>query len=446
MSNINNTADHNDNKDVVSLFSLLRTRRFLPLFAVQFLGALNDNFFKQALIILITYRLSTQLSLDTASLTAIAGATLIIPFILFSSVAGNLADKYDKAIIIQRLKLLECLIMTLAGLALFSQQLVFLYIVLFLLGTQSAFFGPLKYSTVPFLLEKNELIAGNALIEAGTFVSILLGSIVGGLLVQSENGFMLCTGGMLLVAIIGYSFSKAIPSIKPQRPNLSIDWNIFSGSWQITKHAFQNAIVRESMLVLCWFWAISSVVLSMLSVIASEIAYADETVATFFLALFSVAIALGSLATNKLTKGKMNLQFSVYGILIVAVTCCLLCFLLPVLQTKNTGPLVNLWGFLQKPQNYVLISILSVMGFAVGPYITPVYAVLQHFADDENKGSTIAASNIINSLAILVAAVFVILLKDIMHLSISVVLLIFGLANLAALYHVRKAYQASQNL
>lgn len=442
MNKIAQPTDHETLKPVVSIFSLLQTRRFLPLFIVQFLGALNDNFFKQALIILITYRLSSQSSLDTASLTAIAGATLILPFILFSSIAGNIADKYDKATIIQQLKLLECLIMTLAGIALFSQQLIFLYIVLFLLGAQSAFFGPLKYSTVPFLLAEKELIAGNALIEAGTFIAILFGSIIGGLLIQSQYGFMLTTGGMLLVATIGYAFAKAIPRVAPQQPNLSINWNIFSGSWQILTHAFTNTIVREAMWVLCWFWAISSVILSLLSVIASEVAYADETVATFFLALFSIAIALGSLMTNRLTKGKVDLRFAIYGIVAVSITCCLLCISLPLLQTDNNGSLLDIAAFAQQPKNYLLIAILFAMGFAVGPYVTPVYAVIQHFADDANKGSTIAASNILNSLAILISAILVIILRDVLGLSIGLVLLLFGLTNLIALYHIRRAYQA----
>lgn len=437
-------ANHRAKEPVVGLLSLLQTRRFLPLFAVQFLGALNDNFFKQSLIILITYRLGSQSSLDTASLTAIAGATLILPFILFSSMAGNIADKYDKAAVIQQLKLLECLIMTLAGIALFSQQLVFLYIVLFLLGTQSAFFGPLKYSTVPFLLEDKELIAGNALIEAGTFIAILLGSIIGGLLIQSEHGFLLPTGGMLLVATIGYGFAKAIPHVAPQRPRLSINWNIFSGSWQILHHAWGNTMVREAMFVLCWFWAVASVILSLLSVIASEVTYADETVATFFLALFSVAIAVGSLMTNRLTKGVVDLRFAVYGIIVVSVTCCLLCISLPFLQMDKSGDLLNLVTFAQQPKSYLLVAILFVMGFAVGPYITPVYAVIQHAADDANKGSTIAASNIINSLAILISAIIVIILRDVIGLSIGFVLLLFGLANLVALYHVWRANPKKQ--
>jgi acyl-[acyl-carrier-protein]-phospholipid O-acyltransferase/long-chain-fatty-acid--[acyl-carrier-protein] ligase len=429
-----------DSQSHLGVSGLLSSKRFLPLFLTQFLGAMNDNFYKQALIILVTYQLAKQNNLDAASLTALAGAVLILPFLLFSSIAGRLADKYDKAALIRKIKFCEIIIMGFAGAALYYQNLFFLYLVLFFLGLQSTFFGPLKYATLPFHLSKHELLAGNALIEGGTFLAILFGSIIGGLVVSADYGLSITTIGMLSVAIIGWLASRAILPAAAPNPDTRISVNIFADSLTIIKQAFSNTRVKHSLLAISWFWAVGAIVLALLPIIAEEILRADETVATLFMALFSIAIGIGSLYTNKKLNGEISCQYSAIGMWVISIALVALYFILPLATVDSSTERQLLTGitFFTVPINYLLLLILFIMGFAVGPYITPLYALMQHAADPQYKGITIAASNIINSFFIVFSALLLIVCKQTLKLSVAEICFITAIVNIMAFINIKK--------
>lgn len=252
-----------------SQFALFKQRRFVPFFLVQFLGAFNDNLFKNGLTNLITFQAAIWIPIwmtwDSATLVNFGAMIFILPFFLFSATAGQLADKYEKSMLIRRIKLLEIGIMAFAVVALWSHQLVLLLILLFLMGVQSSLFGPIKYSYLPQHLDNKELVGGNGLVEMGTFVSILLGTIAAGLLTGlGEAGLPFMMGGVMLVASVGYLASRKVPETPAGNPGLKMNYNPFSQTWKLIKLAKQDRVVLLSMMGIAWFWAYGSIYLAQL--------------------------------------------------------------------------------------------------------------------------------------------------------------------------------------
>ncbi|HBV20203.1 MAG TPA: acyl-[ACP]--phospholipid O-acyltransferase, partial [Nitrosomonas sp.] len=233
---------------------LLKSRRFLPLFLTQFLGAFNDNVFKNALVILITYTLVEALLLSPQIMITVAAGIFILPFFLFSAIAGQIADKYDKARLIRIIKAIEIILMLGAALGFYLQQTWLLMSILFLMGTQSAFFGPIKYGILPDQLQENELIGGNALIDSSTFVSILLGTICGGLLIMAENGAFIISGIVIVVAILGLISSLSIPSTQSADAALKIRYHFLHETHVIIQQVRQHPVIFRSILGISWFW------------------------------------------------------------------------------------------------------------------------------------------------------------------------------------------------
>lgn len=384
-------------------FHLLKLKRFLPLFVTQFLGAMNDNLFKQALIMLITFRLAHQLSMDAAIMVTIAGGIFILPFFLFSAMAGQIADRFEKSRSIRLIKLFEILIMALAAIGFYTAQPYYLLGVLFLMGTQSAFFGPLKYSILPSHLHQDELIGGNALIEGGTFLAILIGTIAGGLIILTDNGVALISVGILALALLGWGSSFMIPRSQAAAPDLKISANILGQTWRMMRLAAEKRAIYLSILGISWFWLLGATFLAQFPSYTKNILGADQTVVTLFMAIFSIGIGIGSLWCNKLLKGEISAKFVPFGALGLTFFTLDLYFASQSM-TVSTSQLLGLSAFMQNPMSWRIL--VDLLGIAVsgGIYSVPLYAILQHDSDNENRSRIIAANNILNALFIVVGA------------------------------------------
>lgn len=389
-----------------SQFYLLRLKRFLPLFVTQALGAFNDNGFKQALVILVTYGLAAKNGFDARLIITIAAGVFILPFFLFSATAGQLADKYDKAMLIRRIKFIEIILMGFAALGFYLEDISFLLFVLFLMGTQSSFFGPLKYGILPQLLKKQELIAGNALIETGTFLAILVGTMYGGLLITKNMGAEIVSASLIGLAFLGYLAARKIPAIAPQTPDLKINFNMFSETVRIIKHAGGNRTVFLSILGISWFWLVGALYLAQFPTFSHDALFADEMVSTLFVAIFTIGIAIGSLACNKLLKGVVSAKYVPLAALAITVFSVDLYFASRnAVAVSGAGSFMDIGAFLATPRNWRILLDLFMIAFSGGLYAVPLYALIQESSDPHHVSRNIAANNIVNALFMVVSTV-----------------------------------------
>ncbi len=414
--------------------ALLQTRRFLPLFITQFFGAFNDNFFKQALIILVTYSLATVTPMDTTLLVALAGGIFILPFFLFSATAGKLADKYDKAFLTRRIKLGEIVIAALAGLALMTENLVFLMIVLFLFGAQSAFFGPIKYALLPQHLEDDELITGNALVETATFLAILFGMVAGGLLILAVGGTGILTGGLLLCAAVGYAAARRIPPAPAPTPGLTIGCNMIADTKELLTLATKYRTPFLAILGTSWFWFVAAALTTLMPAIARDILGADQHVATLFMAMFAIGIAAGAYFVSRLLAGEISPRTIPFGALAMSMAI----FALWASMQPTSGPhLVGVGAFLQSGWNWAVLLAMFFIAAASGPYIVPLFTIVQHESPSGERARIIAANNIINAAFVVGASAFISLLSFV-GLSVPSILLVIAALNvIAAIYIIR---------
>lgn len=298
---------------------LLRSRRFLPLFVTQFLGATNDSLYRQAIGILIVFRLLAADPGQAQILVSASAGIFILPYFLFSSIAGELADRMDKARLMRAVKIAEIGIMAAGAILLYVGDPYLLLIVLFLLGVHSTFFGPLKYSVLPQYLAPGELIAGNALVEGGTFVAILLGTIVGGLIIG--DGVWLGWTAMLLlgVAVAGLLASLFLPRAPSVQPDVPIDWNLVRGTRDVVRTVTSHREVNRAVIGISWFWAAGAIYLGQLPIFAKSILGADNEVATLMTAMFSIGIGAGSILCARLLRGEISARLAPWGALGMAL-------------------------------------------------------------------------------------------------------------------------------
>jgi len=385
-----------------SQFALMRQRRFAPFFWTQFLGAGNDNIYKNALVIFVAYHAIGMSTLDTNTLVNLAAGIFILPFVLFSATAGQLADKYDKARLIRWIKLLEIVIM-LIGLAGFWQRdLTLLFVALGLMGVHSTLFGPVKYAILPQTLESRELIGGNGLVEMGTFVAILLGTILGGLLVAVQpNGPVMAGTAAVVVAVAGWAISRAIPPTPAVAPDLKINWNPVTESWQNLRFAYGNRVVWLSMLGISWFWFYGATFLTQFPNFAKDILGGDEHVVTLLLALFSIGIGTGSLLCERLSGHKVELGLVPFGS--IGLTVFAADLWLATRGMHATG-VTGVGAFLTAPGHWRVVVDLILIGLFGGFYIVPLYALIQQRSAATHRSRIIAANNILNALFMVASA------------------------------------------
>jgi len=386
-----------------SQFHLLRNRRFLPLFVTLFLGAGNDNLFKNAIAVLVLYRIAEQAAFDGEVLVTVAAGIFILPFFLFSATGGQLADKLDKSLLIRAVKLAEVVIMALGAVALFTGDVYFMLGILFLMGTQSAFFGPVKYSILPVHLHEDELIGGNALLEAGTFIAILLGTITGGLLVLTENGIAFISTGIVGLSLIGLAASFAIPRAEAPQPDLAINPNLLSETWATIRRATRERAIFLSILGISWFWLVGATLLAQFPNLAKFVFHADNQVVTLLLVVATVGIALGSFLCDSLLKGEVSAKyvpFAAFGMSVFLFDLYLAC---PEPGTAD-GPLMGIGAFLESAGNWRILFDLFAVTVCGGIFTVPLYAILQSRSDEAERSRVIAGNNILNALFMVVGA------------------------------------------
>lgn len=369
------------------MLTLLGSRRFGPLFVTQFLGAFNDNLFKTALIFLVTFHLRAGDPVGAATLATVATGVFILPFVLFSGIAGSLSDARDKAAIARMVKVAEIAFMAVGAVALALQSEALALVVVFLMGVHSTVFGPMKYAILPQHLAADELLLGTGLVEGATFVAILLGQIAGGLLPPGIAGWV-----ALAVAIAGYLSSRAIPPAPPQ-PGNRIDWNPWRASRTALGQAFGNPQVRIATIAISWFWALGAVYTSQFVPLAKNDLGGDEGVATLFLAAFSVGVALGSAVVSRLLNHRVSARLAPVAGLVMAAAGIDLFFA----ERAFGGAAGDVRGFLADPRGWRVLADLTVLAVAGGIFSVPLYGILQTATAAGGRARAIAANNIVNS-------------------------------------------------
>ena len=385
-----------------SQFSLFRTRRFAPFFVTQFLGAFNDNLFKNALVVLLTYQATSWTALAPEILTNLAAGIFILPFFLFSATAGQLADKFDKARLARLVKLIEMLIMIVAAFGFIMHRLAVLLGALFLLGLHSTLFGPVKYAILPQHLRDDELVGGNGLVESGTFVAILIGTLAGGLLAGAgvHPSWIALAG--LLVAAAGYLASRAIPAAPAPVPGLTINLNPISETWRNIGFARQNRTVFVAILGISWFWLYGALFLAQFPVYAKNVLGGDEMSVTLLLATFTVGIGLGSMLCERLS-GK-HVEIGLVPLGAVGLTLFGVDLLVASPATLPVGAPLSMAALLGAPSTWRVLFDLVGLGLFGGFFIVPLYVLIQLRSAPEYRARIIAANNILNALFMVVGA------------------------------------------
>jgi len=392
-------------------FSLLGQRRFAPFFLTQFLGALNDNVFRNGLVILITFQGVLVLGMDHSQLANVASLLFILPFFLFSATSGQLADKYEKSMLMRRIKLLEIVLMTIAAAALLAKSYLLLLVLLFLMGCQSTLFGPVKYAYLPQQLATDELIGGNALVEAGTNVAILLGLIIGGLMIAtSPQDQTLLAASLIGFAVFGYLASRSIPTTVAVDPDLTISWNAWRETRRIVGFAREDRTVFLSILGISWFWFFGTVMTVQLPAYTLGILNGDAAISTALLAAFIVGIGSGSLLCERMSGRRIELGLVPFGSIGLSLFAVDLYFAqtMPIIAAVS-----SIGDFLGRPGSLRVLFDLAMLGVFAGFYSVPLYALVQKRARRQHLSRIIAANNIINSIFMVLASLLALFVLNI---------------------------------
>ena len=415
---------------------LLGDRRFWPLFVAQFFGAFNDNFFKSTLVLLLTFREATFAGLGARELVALAGGVFILPYFLFSAFAGQLADKYPKATLIRWVKLAEVGVLLLGSLSFALGSTGLSFAVLFLLGTQAALFGPLKYGVLPELLSSTELVAGNALVELGTFLAILCGTLAGGLLVSLGPAGMHWVSGLLLTcSLLGWAATLRLRAAPAAEPSLVVERRILRPTARLIGRARRERALWQSILGISWFWLLGSVVLSVLPSLVKGELHGSEGIVTYFLALFSIGVGAGSVLAEKLSYSRLELglvPLGSLGITLFLADAGAALALAP--SAAGAAPALALGAFVDSSLGLRLSVDFLLFSLSSGLFTVPLYTLLQERSEEKTRARIIAANNVLNAVFMVAGAL---LLTGLFALGLSIPALLVGCAalNLAvALY------------
>ena len=384
-------------------FALLTQRRFAPFFWTQFAGAANDNLFKFAFTVMVTYQL--QLSwMPPAMAGLIIGALFILPFLLFSATSGQLTDKFDKTKMIRFVKNLEIAIMVVAAWGFFRADAVVLLACVFLMGLHSTLFGPVKFAYLPQVLDARELTGGNGMVEMGTFVAILLGQVAGGLLVAMPGiGHVSVAVACLALALAGRAVAQAIPAAPATDPTLVINWNPISETWRNLKLAYGNVVVFRSLLGISWMWFFGAVFLSQFPSFAKDVLHGNEQVASLLLVVFSIGIGIGSLLCETLSRRQVEIGLVPLGAIGMSVFAIDLYF-----ASRGLSEPSSTWDameFISRPAHWRVMADLGLLSLFAGLYSVPMYALIQMRSQPTHRARIIAANNILNALFMIASSV-----------------------------------------
>jgi MFS family permease len=388
-------------------FALLRTRRFLPLFLVQFLGAFNDQTYQKAFVALITFRLAADLDLPLEMLGVIASGLFILPFVIVTPTAGQIADRVDKTKMMRIVKFWEIVVMALAVVGFHTQNVIFLYFVLFLMGAQSAMFAPIKYSVLPQWLRPGELLGGNGLVQAFTFLAIIFGSIAGNELILTDRGVTVVSVVVLGVAIAGFVASLFAPPAPPCGPAERVDPLFPRAIWRLIASSRREKRAFRAILAISWFWFLGATFLSLLPAYAKQALGADEGVLTVLLTAFSVGVALGAAATERLSYGVISVKLPPVGALGIAVLSVELWFATQAAPAPADGALFSRAEFFSSPAGWRILLDFTLLAACAGLYVTPLNAVLQTASPEARRARFIACSNVVDAALMVLSAILV---------------------------------------
>ncbi|MCM0610397.1 MAG: MFS transporter [Ideonella sp. WA131b] len=406
-------------------FSLLGQRRFAPFFWVQFLGAGNDNVFKFAFTVMVTYQLQVSW-LPPSQAGLVIGALFILPFLLFSATSGQLADKFPKEALIRFVKTLEIAIMAVAAWGFVQENVPLLLACVFLMGLHSTLFGPVKFAYLPQHLNERELTGGNGMVEMGTFVAILLGNVAGGLLIAlPQVGPQYVAAACLLLAVLGRATAQAIPASPATDPGLAINWNPFTETWRNLRLAHGNVVVFRSLLGISWMWFFGAVFLSQFPVFAREVLHGNEQVASLLLVVFSVGVGTGALLCEMLSRRHVEIGLVPLGAIGMTVFSVDLYFASRALPPAEA---LGLSAFLAQPAHWRVLADLFMLSLFAGIYSVPMYALIQLRSQPTHRARIIAANNILNALFMIVSSLMVGALLA-AGLTVPEVFLVVGLLN-----------------
>lgn len=413
-------------------FALLTQRRFAPFFWTQFLGAGNDNLFKFAFTVMVTYQVQVSW-LPPAMAGLVIGALFIFPFLLFSATSGQLTDKYDKTKMIRFVKWFEVGVMLLAGYGFLQANVPVLLACVFLMGLHSTLFGPVKFAYLPQHLNERELTGGNGMVEMGTFVAILLGNVAGGLLIAiPQVGAHYIAWACVGVALLGRLFAQGVPATPSTDPELKINWNPFTETWRNLKLANENVAVFRSLLGISWMWFFGAVFLSQFPSFAKEVLHGDEHVASLLLVVFSIGIGIGSLLCEMLSKRHVEIGLVPLGAIGMSIFAIDLYFASRGLPAS--APL-TVSQFMAVPANWRVMADLMLLSLFAGIYSVPMYALIQLRSQPSHRARIIAANNILNALFMIVSSVGVGALLA-MNFTIPQVFLITGVLNAIVAFYI----------
>jgi len=416
-----------------SQFELFRQRRFIPFFVTQALGAFNDNIFKNGLAAMLVFHGSQIAGLNTNQVINLSALAFILPFFLFSALFGQFADRYEKSVQIRRIKLFEIFIMLLATLGFWLNYVPLLISVLFLLGFQSTMFGPIKYGIIPQVLDRRELIGGNALVEMGTFVAILAGTIAGPLLVGIESDWPVwISGAALLTAIAGYVASRAIPTAPAVAPELKINWNFIAETCRNIRFIKENRIVLNSVLGISWFWFFGATFLVQIPSFSENVLGGDERLMSTLLAMFIIGISTGSLLCERLSGGRIEIGLVPFGAIGLTLFGIDMYFASPA----EPAVFATLSSFFAAASNWRIAFDLVMIGIFSGFFIVPLYALVQQSTAVTHRSRVIAGNNILNALFMVVSAVMAMLLLGNAGLTIPELFLVTALLNLVVTVYI----------
>ncbi len=394
---------------MINALGLLKRRRFLPLFTTQFLGAFNDNLFKQAMVLFATYSIFSDPEVEQG-FNAVATGLSTLPFLLFSALAGQLADTHDKARIIRLVKSAEIAIMAVGASGLVLAQLGYTNLsiglmlgAVFLLGVHSTFFGPIKYAILPQHLEPDDVLGGTGLVEAGTYLAILLGTIIAGYI--SSNA---AAAGVMLVALVGWWSGRRVPPAPPQGGRLAINYNPFTASWRLVSGTMHIPRLFLAICSISFFWTIGAVLIIIFPPLVKNLLTATQNVASLFTATLSIGIAIGSVVINTLLKGKISARYSPVSVVAMGVFVVLFSLIVRAWTPAAEGEFYGWTEFIAQPLAAPLLLVLLAIAVTGGMFVVPLYAFLTTTVEKDQTARTVAANNVVNALAMTVGAAAVI--------------------------------------
>ncbi len=422
-----------NNKPIIEPIFL--SRRFFPYFVTQFLGAFNDNIYKNALLLFVAFASVDELPMSSTLFINLAAGLFILPFFLFSASAGVLTDQCEKSTLIRMVKLAEIIIMLLGAVSFLTHSYIALLFLLFLMGAQSAFFGPVKYALLPQHLKPQELLKGNAWVETGTFLAILLGTIGAGFIVAAPSAYSITAIAVVSFALLGFLSSLFIPKAESTLSSVKFEWKPVLHTRQTLSLVKQHKTIYASITAISWFWFLGASYLTQFPNFTKHYLHGDSTSVSFLLALFSIGIALGSLLCAKLSHQKINFSLMLFGGFGISVSSLLL-----GLATPQSSELITISTLFTSTHLYPVFIALLALGICGGLFIVPLYTLMQTLASAQTRAQVIAANNIYNALFMVGSAIMGIICLSLIGLSIPHFFILLGLLNLAVIGYLKRFF------